>query len=233
MTRQRDEVHGDIAAVIDSARRLGVELDEGEAGRWLDAMESEAAGGDVVVDVDSGVFGHRVTMLDFSPHELARFRSIAGIVGFEDRPGEVLTALALSGSAAQSRVQAYPGDCDFFERVHIIAPSRDEARRILADVIRQKALSTTVAPAYRLTEVRFGSYPFDGTRDGRAIHKGGSITWSAQEIAAGRITLERADGATAVVTWQDAAADNAGTKTMPRSQTRTDFRITKLSCTWD
>jgi len=197
----------DIAAVIDSARRLGVELDEGEAGRWLDAMESEAAGGDVVVDVDSGVFGHRVTMLDFSPHELARFRSIAGIVGFEDRPGEVLTALALSGSAAQSRVQAYPGDCDFFERVHIIAPSRDEARRILADVIRQKALSTTVAPAYRLTEVRFGSYPFDGTRDGKPIRAGGSITWSAREVAAGGIELTRTDGTAAMLSWEEAAAE--------------------------
>ena len=198
---------GDIGAVIESARRLGVELDEAEATRWLAAIESEAAGGDVVVDVDSGVFGHRITMLDFSPQELARFRSIGRIVSFDDRPGQVLTALALSGSAAQSRVQAYPGDCDYLERVHILAPSRDEACRILAEVIRDKALSTTIAPAYRLTEVRFGSYPFDGTRDGRAIHKGGSITWSAQEIAAGRITLERADGATAVVTWQDAAAE--------------------------
>jgi len=197
----------DVGAVLESARRLGVELDEAEAARWVEAMESEAAGGDVVVDVDSGVFGHRATMLDFSAEDLARFRSIGRLVGFEDRPGQILTALALSGSAAQSRVQAYPGDCDYFERVHILAPTREEARRILAEVIREKALSTTVAPAYRLTEVRFGSYPFDGTRAGKPIRAGGSITWSAQEVAAGRIELARSDGTPTTLSWDEAAAE--------------------------
>ena len=44
--------------------------------------------------------------------------------------GKVETALALSGSAAQSKIQTYPGDCDFFERVNIIAPTRAEAGKI-------------------------------------------------------------------------------------------------------
>ena len=48
-------------------------------------MQTEATGGDLVIDVDSGVYGHRVTMLDFKPAHLARFREIAQIVGFEDR----------------------------------------------------------------------------------------------------------------------------------------------------
>ncbi|HLA17595.1 MAG TPA: hypothetical protein VJZ72_11930 [Candidatus Limnocylindrales bacterium] len=30
-------------------------------------METEASGGELVVDIDSGVYGHRVTMLDFLP----------------------------------------------------------------------------------------------------------------------------------------------------------------------
>src|SRR5947209_9342065 len=115
-----------LAGILESAQRLGVELDEAEAIRWVAAIEAEATGGDVVIDVDSGVYGHRVTMLDFSPADLARFRAIGKIVGFEDRPG-VTTALALSGSAAQSKIQSYPGDCDYFERVHITAETRDEA----------------------------------------------------------------------------------------------------------
>ena len=41
---------------------------------------------------------------------------------FDDAPGVVETALALSGSAAQSKIQTYPGDCDYFERVNILAP---------------------------------------------------------------------------------------------------------------
>ena len=72
-------------------------------------METEASGGELVVDVDSGVYGHRVTMLDFQPEDLARFREMALVVGFEDRPPQVMTALSISGSAAQSKINAYPG----------------------------------------------------------------------------------------------------------------------------
>ena len=70
----RDEA---IAKVVESATRLGVELDEAEAAEWVAAMETEASGGELVVDVDSGVYGHRVTMLDFQPEDLARFREMA------------------------------------------------------------------------------------------------------------------------------------------------------------
>ena len=78
-----------LDGVIESARRLGVELDEAEAARWVAALEAESAGGDVVVDVDSGIYGHRVSMLDFTAGDLARFRAIGEIVGFPDRPPDV------------------------------------------------------------------------------------------------------------------------------------------------
>lgn len=96
----RDEA---IARVVESATRFGVELDEREAAEWVAAMETEARGGELVVDVDSGVYGHRVTMLDFQPEDLARFREMATVVGYEDRPPQVMTALSISGSAAQSK----------------------------------------------------------------------------------------------------------------------------------
>ena len=123
----RDDGESALAGMIESARRLGVEIDEAEAAQWMAAMEAEALGGDVVVDVDSGIFGHQVSMLDFTARDLARFRAIGEIVGFPDRPPEVRTALALSGSAAQGKVQSFPGDCDYFERIHIAAPSREAA----------------------------------------------------------------------------------------------------------
>src|SRR3954454_12452109 len=110
-----------IARVIESASRLGVEINVIEAQKWIHEMAQEQAGGDLVVDVDTGVFGHRATMLDLDPNDLKRFRQIAKIVGFENRDN-VQTALALSGSAAQSRINAYPADADFFERIHITAP---------------------------------------------------------------------------------------------------------------
>ena len=60
-----------------------------------------------------GVFGHHVTLLDFSPDDLAHFRAVGEIVAIGSAEG-VESALALSGSAAQSKIQTYPGDCDFF-----------------------------------------------------------------------------------------------------------------------
>ena len=99
-----------IARVVESAQRLGVELDEGEAREWVEAMANEEAGGDLLVDVNTGVYGHRVSMLDFQAEDLARFREMGKIVGFDDRPPIVMTALAISGSAAQSKINTFPAD---------------------------------------------------------------------------------------------------------------------------
>ena len=195
-----------LDGVVASARRLGVELDEAEAGRWVEAIRSESEGGDIVVDVDSGVYGHKVAMLDFTERDLARFRALGAIVGIPDRPPAVRTALALSGSAAQGRIQSYPGDCDYFERVHIVAPSRPAACALLADVLREKALASRVGPTYRLWEVKFGSYPWDAVRDGRPVRTGGPISWTADEVAAGRVEVER-EGVPATITWQEASAE--------------------------
>jgi len=204
-----DHVSPDRAAldeVIESARRIGVEIDATEAAHWVAAIEVEAAGGDVVVDVDSGIYGHRVSMLDFTSRDLARFRAIGEIVGFPDRPPTVLTALALSGSAAQGKIQSYPGDCDYFERIHITTPTREEACAILAEVIREKALATRVGPTHRLWEVKFGSYPRDAERNGSPVRAGGPISWTADEVAAGHVDVVR-EGLPEVITWEEAAAE--------------------------
>jgi hypothetical protein len=198
----RDEA---ITRVVASASRLGVELNEREAAEWLAAMESEALGGELVVDVDSGVYGHRVTMLDFRPEDLARFREMSKVVGFEDRPPQVLTALSISGSAAQSKINAYPADCDFFERIHIRADSRDEACAILADLMRDKALATLAGPRYRLSEVKFGSHPVAGTKGGSPVAVGSPMSWTAEEVKAGRMEVTMPDGSLRVHTWQDAS----------------------------
>jgi hypothetical protein len=197
-----------LSHVLESARRLGVELDESEAAQWLQAMQAEAAGGDIVIDVDSGVYGHKVTMLDFAPAQLARFREIGKVVGFDDREN-VKTALALSGSAAQSKVQSYPGDADFFERVHITAPTRDAACEILRDLMREKALSTMVGPTYRLWEVKFGVYPFDCERGGHPQHQGGTISWNPTEVEAGEVTVTR-NGEAATLRWSELGVPETG-----------------------
>ncbi len=197
----------ELARIIESANRLGVELDEAEALQWLTAIAATQSGSDIVVDAQSGVFGHKVSMLDFSPAELDYFRRIGQIVGIEDRPGVVESALALSGSAAQSKIQTYPGDCDFFERVNIIAESREQACSILADLLREKALSSEKGPSYRLVEVMFGSFPIDCERRGKKKHKGDPISWLPGDINAQLIELILPNGDTTTLTWDDAAND--------------------------
>lgn len=198
----RDEA---IDRVVASAARMGVELNEAEAAEWVAAMATEASGGELVVDVDTGVYGHRVTMLDFRPEDLARFREMAVVVGFEDRPPQVMTALSISGSAAQAKVNAYPADCDFFERVHIKADTREEACAILADLMREKALATATGPTHRLWEVKFGSHPIAGTKGGSSVGAGSPMSWTMEEVKAGQMEVVLADGSVSVLTWEDAS----------------------------
>ena len=196
-----------IAMVIESAQRLGVELDEREAREWVEAMANEAAGGDLLVDVNTGVYGHRVSMLDFQPQDLARFREMGRIVGFDDRPPNVLTALSISGSAAQSKINSFPADCDFFERINIQAATREEACAILADMIREKALATASGPGHRLWEVKFGQHPCEGTKGGKPVGVKSPMSWTIDEIRAGKMEVTLTDGSTAVYTWADATRD--------------------------
>jgi len=197
----------DVARIVESARRLGIEMDEPEAIQWLTAMAAAQTSGDVTVDPRSGVFGHKIVMLDFDPSELARFREIGKLVEFEDRPGVIETALALSGSAAQSKIQTYPGDCDFFERVNIRTDTREAACRLLADIMREKALSTLKGPTYQFIEAKFGSYPYDVVKDGQPVKTGTPISWTPEEIQAGQIDAFRPDGTPTTIRWNEVALE--------------------------
>jgi hypothetical protein len=194
-------------AIVESAEALGIELDRAEAERWIEAVSTESAGGNVVIDVDSGVYGHRVTMADIDTAGLDRFRRMAGIVGFPDDPPRVVTALALSGSAAQARVQRFPADADFFERIHITADTREEACRILGAQMRDKALATMRGDGHRLQEVKLGSWPEDGLDDDGPIRRGTPVSWAPEQIEAGGIAYRTNDGDGRVLWWDDAALD--------------------------
>ena len=191
--------------ILEAARGLGVEIDEEEALQWLTAMA--AAEEDLVVDEALGVFGHKVVLLDFHPKDLAYIRRVGELVALSAQPGVVETALALAGSAAQSKIQTHPGDLDFFQRVNIKAPSREEACRILARLMREKALSTRRGPTYQLIEVKFGSYPFDVVREDALYKTGAPIAWTPEEVEAGCIQAQWPDDGPVRVSWDDAAQD--------------------------
>lgn len=207
MSTSQSNASAELGRIIESANRLGIELDEAEALQWLTAMAVKEAGDDIVFDEREGVFGHRVSMLDFSPEDLAHFRKIGRLVEFKDVPGVVETALALSGSAAQSKIQTYPGDADYFERINIIAKSKGAACKILGDLMREKTLETAEGPNYQLIQVRMGSYPQDVIRGGSTFMTGSSIEWDVDEIRAGQIEVTTPDGGPLSIRWDEAVMD--------------------------
>lgn len=196
-----------LEQIIQSAQRLGIELDEGEALQWLTAVSMAQGGDEITVDIKSGVFGHKVTMLDFSSQELAHFRRIGALVGFDDIPGEVETALALSGSAAQSKIQKYPGDADFFERVNILAPTKEKACAILAKVMKDKVIATLKGPSFQMIEVKFGSYPQEVVINGEHTKVGGPIAWLPEEVLVGEKLVADPSGLPLKITWASASLD--------------------------
>jgi hypothetical protein len=192
--------------VQESANRLGVQLNEAELERWLKSINETTGDDDIVADDETGIFGHKVTMLDFDAQDVARFRAIGKIVEFEDIPGIMETALAIAGSAAQSRMQAYPGDCDYFERINIIAPSREACCQIFAVQLREKALNFLTGTNYQLTGVKFGSYPKTVIRE-KKYRVGSVIDWQPAEIVAGKIETKDEQGDLVTITWDEVAHD--------------------------
>lgn len=196
-----------VEKIIEAAEKLGVEVDEVDAAQWLTAMAAaHAAPGDFAVDVSAGVYGHRVSLLDFDPDVLERYRRLAEIVEIPDLPG-VETAISLSGSAAQSRVQLFPGDADFFERVNIQAPTREEACCTLGRVMRGKALDKLKGENYELVEVKWGTFLQDVVRDGVEMAAGTPISWNAQEVQGGHFHVFSPEGQSLTIEWEYGCQD--------------------------
>ena len=161
----------------------------------------------IEVDVDSGVYGHRVTMPDLEPADLARFRRMA-----TDRRASPTgrrastTALALSGSAAQSKIQRVPRRRRLLRaRPHPARDPRGGRRRSWATCIRDKALATLSGPSYRLWEVKSGTHDRARRTARQAVHAG-----SADLVDAGGgrgradAGARRPMGRRAPITWDEA-----------------------------
>ncbi len=200
------EASADISSIIESAKRLGVELDEAATKQWLAAISAPETDDNVVVDAAAGTFGHRLSMLDFSPGSVERFRRIGKIVDVAGPEGVAESALAISGSAAQSKIQSFPGDCDFFERLNIKAPTRAEACAIMAGLLKDHILATVSGPTYQFLEAKLGTYPFDCVHGHWNIRKGSPVTWTVDEVRAGQLEVVR-DGEPVILKWDEMALD--------------------------
>ena len=196
-----------VARLHESAQRFNIELDDAETQRWLEAIAAETAPNDPSetgpdITVENGVFGHKVTMLDFSPAVIERFRRIGELVDVKGPEGIVEGALAMSGSSTQSKIQAFPGDGDFFQRLNIKAATRSEACQILAKVMRDNAVERASGPTYQFIEAKWSLWPFDCVHDGEPQKKGGPISWRPAEVFAGEMFVDR-DGERVRIGWDE------------------------------
>jgi hypothetical protein len=58
-----------------------------------------------------------------------------------------------------------------------------------------------------LIEVKLGSYAQDVQREGSQLSKGSPISWNAEEVQAGKIELQDAEGQPLTISWEQAALD--------------------------
>ena len=189
--------------IIAVAARLGVEINVIEAQRWIHQMANEQSGGDIVVDVDSGVYGHRVADARPHPKDLARFREIGQDRRLRGPSAGRLTALALSGLGGPGQDPRLPGGRDFFERIHIAPhaatrlrhPRRDHARQGAGHAVRPgpPPLGSEVGHArrggHRSAASAVGRLPISWTPE-RGARPGQMV------VTAGRLGARRSTGRT-------------------------------------
>jgi hypothetical protein len=169
-------------------------------------MSADGVGDEILHETEQGVYGMQGVIADFDPAQLDQLRRVAEVIRTQDVPG-VRSAIALAGSAAQSRFQLFPGDCDFFERVHLHAPTRDEAIEKLAMSMIETVARAFPHPDLQFTEMLLGKHPVDGTRGDEVVHKGEPVRWKLVDLDARTINIDGADGETHTVRLIENAAD--------------------------
>ncbi len=168
MSEKQTTPDHNLDSIIRSAQRLGIDLDETALEVWLTAITDSKQEGDVVFDNRIGVFGHKVSMLDFSSDDLAHFRKLGRLVEFQDIPGKVETARwPCPALPPNPRSRPIPGMRIILNGSMSWPIPRDQACQILAEIIQNKALETLSGLYYQLMEVRFGSFPVDVVIDGK------------------------------------------------------------------
>jgi hypothetical protein len=184
-----------IDELVEVAGGAGIGLDREAARSWLRAVATAAATPEEFTRTSDGEFGgHELALLDFDPTVATHLRQIGRLIATPVVEG-VASALAIAGSAAQGRIQPFPADADFFERMHVQAPNRTVAAARFADALRANVIQAMQEPALRFDEVYFG-------------HRAGlTLVWSPQEFVAGTIERFLPTGPVVTISWSEAAAD--------------------------
>jgi hypothetical protein len=155
---------------------------------------------------NGGVFGLDDVVGDFDAAGVDAAREIADMIRTQAREG-VRSAIALAGSAAQSRFQLFPGDCDFFERVHISAPTREDAVEVLAATMIEVVARTFTNPDLQFAEMKLGLYPAAYSRAEEPVSQGSPISWGLADVDVRVVRVVDATGETHRLRMHEVAMD--------------------------
>ncbi len=212
-----------------------IEFDADEARQWMLAVGAGEATA-LTTDDATGLFGSRVALLDFDTDDLDHVRRMVPSTRLAPTPG-VESAIAISGSSAQGRIQLFPGDLDFFERVHIHAPDQDTAYAILREAIHRTAIRAFAEPDIVLVETNLGVYPEAVDERGRKKGAGDPIEWAPGDVVAKRITVTAADGTPRTYAWDDVELTGGwlyfGWVAADRANGRIVFTSNMIDATWE
>ncbi len=154
-----------------------------------------------------GVFGLDDVVGDFDAAGVESLRVIADMIRTQAGREGVRSAMALAGSAAQSKFQLFPGDCDFFERVHIVAPTREDAVEVLAATMIESVARTFTNPHLQFVEMKLGLYPSAFSRHEEPVSQGSPISWGLAEIDVRVVRVVDATGETQRLRMHEVAMD--------------------------
>lgn len=213
-----------------------IEFDADEARQWMLAVAAGEATA-LTVDDDTGLFGSRVALLDFDAADLDHVHRLVPSTRLAATPG-VESAIAISGSSAQGRIQLFPGDTDFFERVHIHAPDEESAHAILREAIHRTAIRAFAEPDIVLVECNLGVYPEAVDERGRRKDVGDAIEWAPADVVAKEITVTAlADGTPRTYRWDEVELAGGwlyfGWVAADRVSGRIVFTSNMIDATWE
>jgi hypothetical protein len=227
-------VSGDADPLATAAERAGVTLDAAAARRWIAA--ASAAGRELAAHPAADVFGHPLSLLDFDPADLPHLRVLAARIRTMHRQ-DTRSAIAIAGSAAQGLVHPFPGDCDFYERLHLEAPDERSARARLSSILRETAVRVMDDPDLVLIEVNMGVYPQAVTTRGQPRREGDPITWRPDDVRRGAIEVTDAAGRAGAIGWDEVVAGAGwtylGALSFERGASRLALVSNMLDPTWE
>lgn len=198
--------HDPAVELIAGIKQAGVEVDDSAALAWFAAVSGASGAPSGFVISEQGFGGHHLAILDFDASSASRISHLGQLVATPP-DAAIQPALAIAGSAAQSRFQPYPGDFDFFERLNIVAPDRPTACQHLAAALRATVVRLQGHEAFVLEEVVFGALPATVPVSPARWH-GSSLVWLMEDVLAGQISLNVGHAADPpTMSWADAAAE--------------------------